>query len=215
MRQTFSTTYGPDGPVHNDGSPLLMELLENTYYHLTGRSVTQEGYRVRILSTEDYWQASDEEGYPRGKAALGWCCREKDDGIHMFVNADNILPQALGTVFHEVGHGLHEILTPGKGWGWSDSVPTRVEALNWRAFVEAIAMAFEAANFRILEEHTGVEASALPEGWYFRVSPAGPHRGLGQSLVQPGCLHQGCLPAGQAANLDGDVVRPGSEPSQD
>ena len=27
-------------------------------------------------------------------------------------------------------------------------------------------MVFEAANFRILAEHTGVETSALPEGWY-------------------------------------------------
>ena len=28
-------------------------------------------------------------------------------------------------------------------------------------------MVFEVANFRILEEQTGVEASSLPEGWYF------------------------------------------------
>ena len=31
---------------------------------------------------------------------------------------------------------------------------------------ETIAMVFETANLRILAEHTGVETSALPEGWY-------------------------------------------------
>ena len=32
--------------------------------------------------------------------------------------------------------------------------------------MEATAMVFEAANLRILAEHTGVETSALPEGWH-------------------------------------------------
>ena len=65
-----------------------------------------------MLATEDYWRVSDEEGASavRGKFALGWCCREKEDGVHMFVNADKLLPSALSTVFHEVGHGLHDIL---------------------------------------------------------------------------------------------------------
>ena len=53
------------------------------------------------------------------RASLGWCCREKDNGIHMYVNADKPLSSALVTVFHEVGHGLHEILNPGK---WVDVV---------------------------------------------------------------------------------------------
>ena len=84
----------------------------------------------------------------------------------MYVNADKPLPRALGTVFHEVGHGLHEILNPGKGWRWYDTAPTSAELQTWRAYVEAIAMVFEAANLRILAEQTGVETSALPEGWY-------------------------------------------------
>lgn len=167
MRQTFSTTYSSDGTVvRADNSGLLLELFDNTFYHLTGRSPSQDGYVIRILSTEDYWRVSDEEGFPGGKAALGWCCRQKEDGIHMYVNADKLLPSALGTVFHEVGHGLHEILNPGMGWRWYSVAPTSAELNLWRAFVEAAAMAFEAANLRILAEHTGVETSALPEGWY-------------------------------------------------
>ena len=166
VRQTFSTTYTSEGAIKADNSNLLLELFENTYFHLTGRSPDQEGYRINILSTEDYWRVSDEEGYPGGKAAAGWCCREKEDGIHMYVNADKPLPRALGTVFHEVGHGLHEILNPGKGWRWYDAAPISAELQTWRAYAEAIAMVFEAANFRILAEHTGVETSALPEGWY-------------------------------------------------
>ncbi len=121
---------------------------------------------IRILSTEDYWRVSDEEGAPGVKGFLGWCCREKEDGVHMYVNADKPLSSALVTVFHEVGHGLHEILNPGKGWMWYDAAPTSGELQTWRAFVEATAMVFEAANLRILAERTGVETSALPEGWY-------------------------------------------------
>ena len=166
VRQTFSTSYTSEGATKSDNSKLLLELFENTYFHLTGSTPDQEGYHINILSTEDYWRVSDEEGYPGGKAAAGWCCREKEDGIHMYVNADKPLPRALGTVFHEVGHGLHEILNPGIGWRWYDAAPTSAELQTWRAYVEAIAMVFEAANLRILGEHTGVETSALPEGWY-------------------------------------------------
>ena len=164
VRQTFSTSYTSEGAIKSDNSNLLLELFENTYFHLTGRSPTQQRYVIRILSTEDYWRVSDEEGYPGGKAALGWCCREKDDGIHMYVNADKPLPSALGTVFHEVGHGLHRNLNLGQ---WRE-IPreTHIEIMTHRAFKEAIAMAFEAANFRVLGEHTGVETSALPEDWY-------------------------------------------------
>ena len=64
VRQTFSTTYSSDGAVESDNSNLLLEVFENTYFHLTGRTPAQEGYVIRILSTEDYWRVSDEEGYP-------------------------------------------------------------------------------------------------------------------------------------------------------
>ena len=166
-RQTFSTTYTSDeGPISSDNSNLLLELFENTYYHLTGSSPAHQRYVIRILSTEDYWRVSDEEGAPGVKGLLGWCCREKEDGVHMYVNADKPLSSALVTVFHEVGHGLHEIVNPGSGWRWYDTAPTTAELQTWRAFVEATAMVFEAANLRILAEHTGVETSALPEGWH-------------------------------------------------
>ncbi len=167
VRQTFSTTYSSDGTVvRADNSGLLLELFDNTYYHLTGRSPSQDGYVIRILSTEDYWRVSDEEGFPGGKAALGWCCRHKEDGIHMFVNADKLLPSALGTMFHEVGHGLNDVLNPDQWREWLEVNEYPDEILTWRAFAEATAMAFEAANFRVLAEHTGVETSALPEGWH-------------------------------------------------
>ena len=179
MRQTFSTTYSSDGAVASDNSNLLLTVFENTYFHLTGRTPAQEGYVIRILSTQDYWRVSDEEGYPEVKAALGWCCVTKPDGIHMFVNADKLLPSALSTVFHEVGHGLHEILVPESGWRWSDAAPTSGELQTWRAYVEAVAMVFEVANFRVLEEQTGVEASALPDGWYF---PDSAIRAIGDSV---------------------------------
>ena len=166
VRQTFSTTYTSEGAIKADNSNLLLELFENTYYHLTGSSPDQEGYRINILSTEDYWRVSDEEGYPGGKAAAGWCCREKEDGIHMYVNADKPLPRALGTVFHEVGHGLHRILNLEQKSRAYDIASTSGKIQTYRAYQETIAMVFETANLRILAEHTGVETSALPEGWY-------------------------------------------------
>ena len=164
MRQTFSTSYTSEGAIKADNSNLLFEILENTYYHLTGTTPAKEGYRIHLLSTEDYWRVSDEEGYPGGKAAAGWCCRHKEDGIHMYVKADRLLPQALSTVFHEVGHGLHRNLNLGQ---WRE-IPseTHIEIMTHRAFKEAIAMAFEAANFRALGEHTGVETSHLSADWY-------------------------------------------------
>ena len=172
VRETFSTTYSSDGTVVNfDNSSLLLELLENTYYHLTGRSLSQDGYVIRILSTEDYWRVVDEEEAPASiKTSAGWCCREKEDGTHMFVNADKPLPRALGTVFHEVGHGLDDILNPERWQEWIEvyEYPDNIQV--WRAHVEAAAMAFEAANLRILAEQTGVETSALPEGWFVRDS---------------------------------------------
>ncbi|MDE2861366.1 MAG: hypothetical protein OXL35_07775 [Chloroflexota bacterium] len=170
VRQTFSTTYSADGAVHFDNSNLLLEVFENTYFHLSGRTPEQEGFRVRILSTQDYWRVSDEEGASALKAFAGWCCRVKEDGIHMFVNADNLLPRALSVAFHEVGHGLHEILVPGLGWRGYEAGPTPDQVLTWRAFVEAVAMTFEVANFRILEEQIGIEVSAFPQGWYFQDS---------------------------------------------
>ena len=166
VRQTFSTTYTSEGAIKADNSNLLLELFENTSFHLTGRSPDQEGYRINILSTEDYWRVSDEEGYPGGKAAAGWCCREKEDGIHMYVNADKPLPRALGTVFHEVGHGLHRILNLEQKSRAYDIASTSGKIQTYRAYQETIAMVFETANLRILAEHTGVETSALPEGWY-------------------------------------------------
>ena len=135
VRQTFSTTYSSDGTaVSADNSGLLLELFDNTYYHLTGRSLSQEGYVIRILSTEDYWRVSDEEGYPGGKAALGWCCSHKEDGIHMFVNADKLLPSALGTTFHEVGHGLNRILNREQWGEWLEVHEYPEDILTWRAF---------------------------------------------------------------------------------
>ena len=167
VRQTFSTSYTSEGAIKSDNSKLLLELFENTYFHLTGSSPAEKGYVINILSTEDYWRVTDEEGAPPGhKARAGWCCREKDDGIHMYVNADNLLPRALSIVFHEVGHGLHDILNPEQWRQWYEVSKYPDELPTWRAHTEAIAMVFEAANFRILAEHTGVETSALPEGWY-------------------------------------------------
>ena len=82
----------------------------------------------------------------------------------MYVNANKPLSSALGTVFHEVGHGLHRNLNLGQ---WRE-IPreTHIEIMTHRAFKEAIAMAFEAANFRVLGEHTGVETSHLSADWY-------------------------------------------------
>ena len=179
VRQTFSTTYSSDGAVESDNSNLLLEVFENTYFHLTGRTPAQEGYVIRILSTEDYWRVSDEEGASELKAFDGWCCVTKPDGIHMFVKADNLLPRALTIVFHEVGHGLHDIVSPEQWGEWNEVFEYPDGLLTWRAYGEAVAMVFEVANFRVLEEQTGVEASALPDGWYF---PDSAIRAIGDSV---------------------------------
>ena len=158
--------------MHSDNSGLLLEVFENTYFHLTGRTPAQNGYVIRILATEDYWRVSDEEGASAVKAFAGWCCRVKEDGIHMFVNADKLLPSALSTVFHEVGHGLHDILNPEQWGEWNEVFEYARRSTDLEAYVEAVAMTFEVANFRILEELTGVETSMLPQGQYLAESAA-------------------------------------------
>ena len=77
------------------------------------------------------------------------------------------------------------------------------ELQTWRAYVEAIAMVFEAANFRILAEHTGVETSALPEGWYIPDSYIDSILISVATLSKFGGVRTGSLRQRKAADMDG------------
>ena len=132
----------------------------------------------------------------------------------MYVNADNLLPRALSIVFHEVGHGLHDILNPEQWRQWYEVSKYPDELPTWRAHTEAIAMVFGAANFRILAEHTGVETSALPEGWYIPDSYYRLHLELRCNPVQFIGVRTGSLRQRKAADMDGGLEGPGVIPSQ-
>ena len=113
--------FGPDGKSVKeiDGSDLVIEIFENGYYLLTGRTVQQDGWEARFFSVDDYGALAEERGYPSLKRALGWCCIRTDDGLALVMRADRPLDSATATTAHEAGHALQQLLNPvqDKGGG--------------------------------------------------------------------------------------------------
>ena len=154
--------FGPDGKTVKeiDGSDLVVEIFENGYYLLTGRTVQQDGWEARYFSVEDYNDLAEERGNPWLKRTLGWCCIRTDDGLALVMRADRPLDSATATTAHEAGHALQQLLNPAQDKGGGDSL---VGALH-----EAEAYAFEVALARKIGEYTGVEIARLPTGYRWR-----------------------------------------------
>ena len=153
------TSYGPDGrtTVERDGSDLVIEIFENGYYLLTGRTVQQDGWETRYFSREDYYALAEERGYPGLKRSLGWCCIRTEDGLALIMRADRPLDSATATTAHEAGHALQRLVNPTQSKGEGDSLSG--------AMREAQAFTFEVALTRKIGEYTRVETARWPSGY--------------------------------------------------
>ena len=161
QRPVFSTvaTFGPDGKTieERDGSDLVIEIFENGYYLLTGRTVQQDGWEARYFSVEDYNMLADERGNPGLKRTLGWCCIRIDDGLALIMRADRPLDSATATTAHEAGHALQQLVNPAQSKGVRDSLLP--------ALYEAQAFTLEVALTRKIGEYTRVETARFPSGY--------------------------------------------------
>ena len=162
QRPVFSTvaTFGPDGKTieERDGSDLVIEIFENGYYLLTGRTVQQDGWEARYFSVEDYNMLADERGNPRLKRTLGWCCIRIDDGLALIMRADRPLDSATAITAHEAGHALQRLINPAQQ-------PKGIQYSLIGALHEAQAFTLEVALTRKIGEYTHVETARFPSGY--------------------------------------------------
>ena len=154
--------FGPDGKTVQeiDGSDLVVEIFENGYYLLTGRTVQQDGWETRYLSVEDYNALAEERGDPALKRFIGWCCIRTDEGLALVMRADRPLDSATATTAHEAGHALQQLLNPVQDKVGGDTLGG--------ALHEAEAYAFEVALARKIGEYAGIETARLPTGYRWR-----------------------------------------------
>ena len=154
--------FGPDGKSVKeiDGSDLVIEIFENGYHLLTGRTVQQDGWEARYFSVDDFNALAEERGDPALKRFIGWCCIRTDEGLALVMRADRPLDAATATTAHEAGHALQRLLNPVQNKGPRDSL---IGALR-----EAEAYAFEVALARKIGEYAGVETARLPTGYRWK-----------------------------------------------
>ena len=151
--------YGTAGStvVRQSFSGEVIEIFENGYYLLTGRSPKQDGWVPRIFPSEEYLAYIDKHGggSPFLKAALGFCCLRTDAGLEMIIRGDQPVPGAISTVAHEAGHARQAMTNPvqNKARFGSD-----LDALQ-----EAEAYAFEVALTRKIGEYTRVNTSVFQD----------------------------------------------------
>ena len=156
-QQVYSTVYstGPQGTTTvemRDHSGLLIEIFENGYYLLTGRSVQQDGWEPRYLTTEDFWAITS----PSSRFVDGWCCIRTERGLELIMRGHRPVARALAVTAHEAGHALHRLLNPAQ----TKSPPESVGGALW----EAQAYSFEVAFMRKIGEYTGIETARYPSG---------------------------------------------------
>ncbi len=153
------TTYGPDGRsvVKRDISSLVIEIFENGYHLLTGRTVQQDGWEARYFSRDEYDALADERGDPWLKQFVGWCCIRTEGGLALIMRADRPSDAATATTAHEAGHALQRILNPVQSKAEGDSL---IGAMG-----EAEAFTFEVALARKIGEYTDVETARWPSGY--------------------------------------------------
>ena len=154
--------FTPDGKTvyWRDESDLIEEVFKNGYWLLTGRTPSEEGWKARYLSREDYERMADALGQPRLKAFVGWCCARTDEGLLLVMRGYEPQNAALAATAHEAGHALQGILNPAQGKG-----PNAPNADIIQAMQEAEAYAFEVALIRKIGEYVGVETAKAPPGY--------------------------------------------------
>ena len=141
-----------------DASDLIIEVFENGYWLLTGRTIQQDGWEARYYAREDYDRLADERKDPGLKAFVGWCCMrtDGDSRLRLVMRGDKSQNAALATTAHEAGHALQRLLNPAQSKGGGrDSL---IGALR-----EAEAYTFEVALIRRIGEYAEVETAQAPE----------------------------------------------------
>ena len=174
MRERLTEAFGSNAPVlgwaatftnegkttyWRDASDLIIEVFENGYWLLTGRTVQQDGWEARYYAREDYERLADERGDHWLKTALGWCCIRTDGDSRLRLVMRGYEPQnsALATTAHEAGHALQRLLNPAQSKVRRDSLIG--------ALLEAQAYAFEVALIRKIGEYAEVETAQAPAGY--------------------------------------------------
>ena len=174
MREKLTEAFGSNAPVlgtaatftpqgkttyWRDASDLIIEVFENGYWLLTGRTIQQDGWEARYYAREDYERLADERGDPSLKVALGWCCIRTggDSRLQLVMTGEEPQNAALAVTAHEAGHALQRLLNPAQSKVRRDSL---IGALR-----EAQAYAFEVALIRKIGEYAEVETAQAPSGY--------------------------------------------------
>lgn len=171
MMRQVKPVLGP-GAGDRDWSPEIIAAGRAGYFLLTGRDVDEEGYVIHFLPPDEFDASSVsacmsgwitmtvneyEEAFESctvGRGEIGFKTRSNGQ-IHLFVDLGLSPMEALGTYFHELGHGLQDLTSPGQ---------TVLPFLpNTRGLFEAQAQIFEAAAWRAIEEFTGNSLSSFPD----------------------------------------------------
>jgi hypothetical protein len=160
------------GSGEHDWTPEIMAAGRAGYYLLTGRDLDEEGFVMHFLPAEAFdersigscmsgWITMTEEEYQQefesclvDRNEIGFKTRFNGQ-IHIFVDLGLSPMDALGTYFHELGHGLQDLTNP-------EQTELR-SSTNARGLYEAQAQIFEAAAWRAIEEHTGKSFSSSPD----------------------------------------------------
>ncbi len=157
--ERFGVESGPQGStqVRISLSGEVIEIFENGYFLLTGRTPHQDGWVPRIFSGDEYLAYIDEYGGGSAflKAALGFCCSRTDAGLELIIRGDRPVSSVISTVAHEAGHARQKMANPVQDKGEFGS--------DLAALQEAEAYAFEAALTRKLGEHAGINTSVFPD----------------------------------------------------
>ena len=174
MREKLTEAFGSNAPVlgtaatftpqgkttyWRDASDLIIEVFENGYWLLTGRTIQRDGWEARYYAREDYERLADERGDPGLKTALGWCCIRTggDSRLRLVMRGYEPQNSALAVTAHEAGHALQRLLNPAQSKVRRDSL---IGALR-----EAQAYAFEVALIRKIGEYAEVETAQAPAGY--------------------------------------------------
>ena len=142
-----------------DASDIIIEVFENGYWLLTGRTIQQDGWEARYYAREDYDRLADERNNPGLKATLGWCCIRTggDYRLQLVMTGEEPQNAALATTAHEAGHALQRLLNPAQSKARNASL---IGALR-----EAEAYSFEVALIRKIGEYAEVETAQAPRGY--------------------------------------------------